>query len=430
MRNPQQIVDHIVADAGLAEDRELLPFLRYEVQRKAIFIRVLDAQLEIPERMVERLKRSAESHGYEVRFTGKYATMADLELAVGNISWVWRNWLPKEMISMLAGEPGTGKSILALWLCKLVAEGMVLPDGQRTEAGRVIYIDAEAAQVITKERCKSMGIDPSAVYVPNLDNNMLSQPDLSEENHRTQLTNMVEDIKPSLIVIDSMGGVKSGGENRKEDMQPIMLYLTQLVQNRQTGMLVIHHLNKTKREEGEEIALGNLRGSTVISQFTRSVMFMSRKPQGIKLWVGKTNIALPPAPLKVLPETEEGEFGTMITGFDFEPWEDEVRMTKLEECATWVQARLGAQIDNQEVSHDIFEAGDETWTKRTIKDAGAMLERKGIIIRTGGRHSVWRLVQPRLHEENHNGQRRIGPGGSEIHLSGEEGGSSEFGTEG
>ncbi len=402
MRSEKQLWDAIVSGADLGEDEPYLNFTHHEFQRGNLFLRNL-TDLEFPPEIVQKVRLSAASEGYLLTVTGRWATMKDIDLAVGDISWLWKDWLPKDMITLLAAEAGTGKSQLALWLCKCVAEGIPLPDGKRTERNKVIFVDAEAAQVITKERCHNMNISLEDVYVPNLDNNVLAQPDLALETHREQLERMVGDVNPALIVVDSMGGIKSGGENRKEDMQPIMLYLTRLVQNQGCGLLILHHLNKTKREEGEEIALNNLRGSTVIAQFARSVMFMSKKPQGVKLWVGKSNIAKLAEPLKVLARMEHVGEEEVITGFDFEPWEEEKKVTKIEECGSWVVGRLGGIPDHREVSRELFEAGDETWTTRTIKDAGAMLERKGIITRSGGKHSIWSLLQPQLMSHNGNG---------------------------
>lgn len=396
-----QIWSEILKRSDLGEDTEYLQFTTHEFKRSTIFLRRL-LDFDMPEEVIQKLRLASASFDYQLRVTEKWATMSDLQLAVGDVSWLWNSWIPKEMITLLAGEPGTGKSQLALWFCKLVAEGLAFPGSVALEPRNVIYVDAEAAQVITKERCISMGLPLDKVYVPNLGNDMLAQPDLNNEEHRDQLENMVADIKPALIVVDSMGGIKSGGENRKEEMQPTMLYLTRLVQNNDCGIVVLHHLNKTKREEDEEITLNHLRGSTTIAQFARSVMFLAKKPQGMKLWVGKSNIAKIGEGLQVNPHFSDDEKESVITGFDFEIWSEQQKTTKIDECQTWVIEHLLRQDQLRNVSTNIFELGDETWTRRTIKDAGAILERKGLISRSGGKGSIWQLVQ-RPMRENHNG---------------------------
>lgn len=395
-----QLWDKIVSEAELGEQAAYLEFTRHEFKRSVIFLRKTQ-DIDIPEEVLRKLRTAAGFYEYQVRVTGKWATMADLQLAVGDVSWLWRDWIPKDMLTLLAGEPGTGKSQLALWFCKVAAQGLMWPNRESVSPENVIFVDAEAAQVITKERCLNMDIPLDKVYVPNLGNDMLAQPDLSEESHREQLSNMVDEVKPSLIVIDSMGGIKSGGENKKEEMQPIMLYLTRLVQNRNCGILVLHHLNKTKREEHEEIALANIRGSSVIAQFARSVIFLSAKPQGTKLWVGKSNIAKLAPPLRVDPRIEMVDHQSIIRGFDFAPWEEDIKLTKIEECQRWVlQYLAGQDLDTGIAARQVFDAGDEMWTVRTVKDAGTVLENRGLIRRSGGKNSVWRVLQPMLRENN------------------------------
>lgn len=406
--NERQLWQKIISDAQLGEEVEYLSFLRPEFKRSTLFLRQI-TPVEMPESALEKVRLAAAALDFQLHLTGKWATMNDLRFAVGDVAWLWKDWIPLEMITLLAGEPGTGKSTLALWFCKLVAEGIPFPGASRTSPNRVIFVDAEAAQVITKERCIAMGLPLDRVYVPNLGNDMLAQPDLNDETHRAQLWNMVEEVRPSLIVIDSMGGIKSGGENKKEEMQPIMLYLTRLVQNRDSAIMVLHHLNKTKREESEEITLNHLRGSTTIAQFARSVMFLAKKPQGVKLWVGKSNLAKLTDGLVVLPRIEYVEGTSVIRGFDFDPWQEDVKRTKLEECEDWILRYLASgDLHSGIAARQIFEAGDETWTTRTVKDAGAVLERKGLIRRTGGKNSVWSLFQLRMPYESNGHERSEG----------------------
>lgn len=398
MLSDKQLWEHIVNGAQLGEDLPWLRSLHYEFKRSTVFLRK-QREVEIPPEVIEKLGVSALAYEYRIHLTGKWATMDDLQYVVGDISWLWEDWIPNSMPSILAGEPGTGKSYLALMLCKLVTEGLPLPNGVANPPRRAIFIDAEAGQVISRQRIEELRINPRLLYTPNLDNDVLAQPDLNNESHKEQLANMVEDVDPGLIVIDSMGGVKSGGENRKEEIQPTMLYLTQLVRNRECGLIIIHHLNKTKREEGEEIAMNHLRGSTAIQQFARSIIFMSNKgAKGVKLWVGKTNIASPPEPLKIISEQEYTDDRPIIRGFRFEQWVEETRTTKIEECQRWVVGQLSKFQDYESTGRTLFELGDEMWTIRTVKEAGFILERKGIIRRTGGKGSIWKLVQLPLTE--------------------------------
>lgn len=399
----KRIWEEIVTRSELGADAKWLELFRPEFKRQALFLRP-QADIALPDIVSVKLGIAAESMGYHFRVTTKWATMTDLAEAVGNVEWLWKNFIPLEMITILAGDPGTSKSTLALWLCKLVTEGGEWPDGNSRLPANVIYVDAEAAQVITKQRCINMRMNTDRIYVPNLGNDMLAQPDLNDDSHKEQLYNMVEEVRPELVVVDSLGGVKSGRENNKEDMQPTMLFLTRLVQNRKCAILVIHHLNKTKREEDEEIAMNHLRGSGTIAQFARSIIFLSRKLQGTMLYVGKSNLSLKPDPLLLRFQEErvssEDGYDTIIRGIQFEEWQEEVKLTKHQECEQWLIETLDAASEKKMMAREVYEASkDEPFTLQMVKSAAAMLEKRGIIHRSGGKFSVYTLLQPSMRLE-------------------------------
>ncbi len=410
--NDKQIWQEILSRAELTlEEKEWFVFTRQELKRSVLFVRKMQ-ELDIPEEVVEKVRVAAQSMELQLRLTDKWPTMEDLRLAVGDVTFLWQDWIPIGFITLLAGEAKTGKSKLAQWMSKIVIEGLKWPDGSLCkEKGNAIYIDAEGSLILAANSAADMSVDLSKMRIPDFNGDMLGQPDLNNDEHKAQFVSMIKDLKPKLVIIDSLGGVKSGGENRKEDMQPTMLFLNHLAQEYQFAVVVIHHLNKTKREEEEEIAINHLRGSTAIVQFARSILFFARKPKGLRLWVGGSNVANFPEihPLKAIPlygeRTKEDRVEKYVEGYEFEEWEEEIKTTKIEECQMWVLTYLSSLQNNiGDYAKHIFELGDETWTTRTIKEAGAILERKGIISRSGGKGSIWKLIQiPMLVDTKSNG---------------------------
>lgn len=391
------------------EEKQWFSLTRQEVKRSILFVRKIQ-EFSIPEEVIQKVRVASASMDVQLRITSKWPSMADVRLAVGDIKFLWQDWIPIGFITLLAGESKTGKSKLAQWMCKIVTEGLRWPDGSLcSERGNVIYIDAEGSLILAANSTFDIEVDLEKVRIPAFDGDMFSQPDLNNEEHKKEFIQMIRDLRPKLVIIDSLGGVKSGGENRKEDMQPTMLFLNHLAQEYQFAVVVIHHLNKTKREEEEEIAINHLRGSTAIVQFARSILFFARKPKGLRLWVGGSNVANFPElpPLHAIPvygeRQKEDRSEKFVLGYEFENWTEEVKTTKIEECQLWVLTHLSTIPGNiGDYAKHIFEMGDETWTTRTIKEAGAILERKGLITRTGGKNSIWKLLQiPMI--ESHNG---------------------------
>lgn len=392
--------DELVATTELeAEESFYLQFCKAELYRKTLLLRV-PPKVEIPETLRLKLAASCERDGYTLHVTQKWASVADLKAILGNICWLWPKWVPKEFVTVLAGDPGTGKSHLALNMCKTVTGGGKWPTSNIILApSNVIYVDTEMRQVVTKERCETMGIDTSRVYIPNFGGNVLTQPDLTNIEHRRELENMVDELHPELIVLDSLGGAQAK-ENAGEDIKPTMLYLTKLVQDKRCACLVLHHLNKTNDRDSTAITLQRLRGSTAIAQFALSVMLVEKTPHGHKLWVEKLNAAKTPPPLRYEFEEEEvmvdGDPDTVVKGIEFSRWEDERTPTQLEEAQRWVIEVLIEAPGHELPASEIFERGNiETpYSKRLLKEAGYILEvKQGRIGRTRGKYSIWRLLQ-------------------------------------
>ncbi|MDD2768395.1 MAG: AAA family ATPase [Methylococcus sp.] len=59
------------------------------------------------------------------------------------IRWLWPGWLAKGKLHVIAGQPGTGKTSIALALAATVTAGGRWPDGTGTEAGNVLVWSGE-----------------------------------------------------------------------------------------------------------------------------------------------------------------------------------------------------------------------------------------------------------------------------------------------
>jgi putative DNA primase/helicase len=65
----------------------------------------------------------------------------DIEPA--SMSWLWQNWLVRGKLHLLAGEPGLGKSTMAMSLAATTSVGGRWPDGTLSEPGNVLIWSGE-----------------------------------------------------------------------------------------------------------------------------------------------------------------------------------------------------------------------------------------------------------------------------------------------
>ena len=77
------------------------------------------------------------------------------EIAPEPISWLWPEWLARGKMHIIAGQPGTGKTTLAMKMAATVSAGSRWPDGTEATKGNVIIWSGED--------------DPADTLVPRLE---------------------------------------------------------------------------------------------------------------------------------------------------------------------------------------------------------------------------------------------------------------------
>jgi hypothetical protein len=79
------------------------------------------------------------------------------------ILWLWKNWLALGKLHILAGQPGKGKSTIALKIAAAVSSGGKLPDGTSAKRGGVVIWSAEddASDTLTRALKRRAQICPA-----------------------------------------------------------------------------------------------------------------------------------------------------------------------------------------------------------------------------------------------------------------------------
>lgn len=84
------------------------------------------------------------------------------------LTWLWEQRIPLGHLTYLDGDPGVGKSLLALHLAACVSSGSPMPDGTPGKHGGVILIAPhDHASTTIKPRFEAAGGDPSRVLLLN-----------------------------------------------------------------------------------------------------------------------------------------------------------------------------------------------------------------------------------------------------------------------
>lgn len=301
-----------------------------------------------------------------------FPSLADIALTLRPITWLWQDWIPMGMLSLLGAQPGSGKSLLALDLARRIIHGMEFPDGSAVsvvDAGKpVIYVDGECVPQIITERAQTWAVDMTRLYpmLPSFEKPI----DFSTIETQETLVEMIYSARPALIIIDSLGSINSRGENAVDDVRGILNFFNTVAAEFDVGMLLIHHLRKRPNLPLlPELTFDDFRGSSHIIAMARSVLGLSlvrtgpeQDPNGPrKLQVLKTNLTAYPKPIgmelvKLHPSGVLPKYGEVPQPYSAE--------TKADDCEAWLLELLE---DGPMRPRDIVAAGEEaSYSRRTI----------------------------------------------------------------
>ena len=328
--------------------------------------------------------------GIKVKRLDKFATLEELDDYLGTVKWLWKNWMPLGFVTLLAGDPGAGKSMAALdWVRVAVTNGN-WPTGEKCDTPNctAVWVEAESSQQLLNDRSKQLKVPRKLCYLPSFGGDLFGQPDLNDMEHQQQLLNVVKARKPKLIVVDSLGGANAGGENKIEEVRPLMNFLADLARDEDAAVLLIHHFKKPSQQEDMSVAMYRVRGSGGIIAFSRSIIACEKTKAGAILRSIKSNLGPIPPPLNMSFKFD-GDNG--IEKIIYEPWQaPEPKHTKKELCSNWIWGILTKQGRTGLLT--LVEMGEgEGYTRGTIYAAKDLLENQ-ILVDGTGREAYWSIA--------------------------------------
>ena len=383
---------HVLKLANLSpSENALLSVCGVEEKRKVVFLRV-PAGMTFPPSLHGRLEASCRSNGLALKESGKWATVADLHELVMDVEWLWKGWIPKGLLTGLAGQPGVGKTTVGLQFAKTVATGGSWPDGSPQPPRPIVFVETESAQALLVMHCREMQIPMDRVFLPNFEGDMLTQPDLAKPEHREHLLRLCEDIRPGLVIVDSVGGAHSRGEIRTEQMRPLVVFLAGLARDFDCGVLANHHVRKRNKEfENAELSVDDVRGSGVFAAFTRSLLGLSKRNGVLQLEILKSNLAPIGTPLAVKFEKDDKGDVVGVSFAEIQP--AQAQPTAVDLCADWLRDTLNTEGKQNAKTMTEWAEG-EGHTRSTLFRAMHLLEVSGELVRTGrGKDSKWELFR-------------------------------------
>jgi len=223
------------------------------------------------------------------------------------IRWLWEGYIPLGKITLLDGDPGLGKSLLALDLAARTSTGLPMPDGAPAGgSGGVVLMAVEDSPSDTLvPRLKAIGAD--------LDRIALLEGVAGPEGTSLPTLNDIEVIEVAarkvsakLLVIDPLMAYLGPEINphRDRDVRQVLEPLGKLAERLELAVLIIRHLNKLPG--GSPLYRGG--GSIGIIATARCAFLVGRDPQAEErriLAPTKCNVGPMPPALAFTIEADE-----------------------------------------------------------------------------------------------------------------------------
>jgi putative DNA primase/helicase len=221
------------------------------------------------------------------------------------LAGVWRRRFFRGKLGFIAGEPGLGKSQVAIYMAATISLGGKWPrDEGKARRGDVIYISAEDSAADTiRPRLEAAGADLKRVHIIEAVNDTLGTRPFNLLTDLGQLDEILQTLrKPRLVIIDPINACLSSTDvhrfnpNSVTQVRALLGRLESLAVNHHVAIVCVTHFTKAKGGS----ALARVTGSFAFVAAARSVFTVERKqddPNQRVFAAAKNNLTADVAPL-------------------------------------------------------------------------------------------------------------------------------------
>ena len=174
--------------------------------------------------------------------------------------WIWYPYIPLGTIVLLVGDPGIGKTYIALWIASILSNGGKFPfdnSNQNEDFGpsNVIFQNGEDGVSYTlKQRLELLKADSKHIFMIDESDNMFRLDDLIlfEES--------LKKLKPKLVIIDPIQRYIPDGKSmdKANDVRSTLSPVRDLAEKYNCTIMIIMHRNKGNKTPSLYRALGSI----------------------------------------------------------------------------------------------------------------------------------------------------------------------------
>jgi len=189
------------------------------------------------------------------------------EIAEEEIRWLWKPYIAFGKITVIQGDPGNGKTTLALAIAAIISRREQMPTGDAEPfIGNIIYLSGEdSPQDTIKPRLAACGADCSKICFAEPDGTLSA----------LSLENAIRETNTKYVVLDPLQaflGEKQDISSAK-NMRPFLKELADAAARTGAAIVIIGHMNKVEHAKGIYRGLGSID----ITAAARSVLLVGKR---------------------------------------------------------------------------------------------------------------------------------------------------------
>ncbi|WP_167525680.1 AAA family ATPase [Cupriavidus oxalaticus] len=375
----------------------------------------MTTQAERAQREAEaRQARARQANGYDAGMNGhahqSIAVMRQIgEIEMREIKWLWPSWLARGKFTLLAGQPGAGKTTICLSLAATLTRGGTWPDGSKIDAaGHAVLWTAEddIADTVVP-RLRAMGADPARMKI--LQGVRLPDGHFAPFDPATDVPLLAEALgglpyRVDLLILDPIISAISGDAHRVNDVRRNLQPLIDLGMSHGCTIIGISHFSKnSKGNLPAERVIGS-QAFVAVARMVLLAAYDEESQRGI-LARGKSNIGRPVGGMSYSIRESATPSGIAATVIDWREYMQGTPGDLLADTEGDDGEERGAMSDAMEFLRALLESGPKpakqieaearsaghSW--RTIQRAKARLKIEARAFSDGGRR-VWKWGLP------------------------------------
>lgn len=192
--------------------------------------------------------------------------MSEVEETV--VQWLWYPFIPFGKVTLIQGNPGKGKTWLAMAIAAYCTNGKELPNALPIEPFNVLYQTAEDGIADTiKPRLAKCGADMTRVRFINEEEKQLSMTD-------DRIEKAIRQNNVRLMIMDPIQAYLGANVdmNRANEIRLLFRHLSTIAERTGCAIVLIGHLNKSSGSQSDYRSLGSID----IAAAVRSILFVEK----------------------------------------------------------------------------------------------------------------------------------------------------------